>query len=281
MFLPVHVADNILGREIMRTSIFLTLATSALVITAPLSAKEAAPASAVTTEEMAPDYASAVTDPGRDEADVKLDESRSPAEVLAFMGLKTGDAALDIFAGGGYYSEIMGRAVGPNGSVIAVNPPQFTTSDQSKAKWAAVAARQPNVTMVASQLPDYMPAANSIDFAMLHLIYHDFYWESEQYKFERMDPTVVLANLYAGMKPGGVVAVIDHVGSPGDIRIVVEKTHRIDPATARSDFLKAGFVLDGESQMFANPDDDLEKNVFDPAVRGKTSRFVMRFRKPG
>jgi predicted methyltransferase len=76
------------------------------------------------------------------------------------------------------------------------------------------------------------------------------------------------------------VAVIDHVGEAGDTREVVEKTHRIDPATVRSDFLQAGFVLDGESDLLANPDDDHEVNVFDPAVRGKTDRFVMRFRKP-
>ena len=265
----------------MRASIFLTLVTSALAIAAPAYAADSTPTSVAAATETAPDFTSAVSAAGREEADIKLDENRSPAELLAFMGLETGDAVLDIFAGGGYYSEIMGRAVGPNGSVIAVNPPQFTTSDQSKAKWAGVAARQANVTMVPSQLPEYMPAANSVDFAMLHLIYHDFYWESEKFKFEKMDPAVVLANLYAGMKPGGIVAVIDHVGSSGDTRAVVERTHRIDPGTARSDFLKAGFVLDGESEMFANPDDDLEMNVFDPAVRGKTSRFVMRFRKPG
>ena len=264
----------------MRASIFLALASSALVV-APVHAAVAPSAPSTAAAETAPDFAAAVSDPGREEADVKLDESRKPAELLAFMGLETGDAALDLFAGGGYYSEIMARAVGPDGTVIAVNPPQFTTSDQSKAKWAAVTARQSNVTMVPSQLPDYVPAANSIDFAMLHLIYHDFYWESEKFKFERLDPAVVLANLYAGMKPGGIVAVIDHVGSPGDTRAVVEKTHRIDPATARADFLAAGFVLDGESEMFANSDDDLEMNVFDPAVRGNTSRFVMRFRKPG
>ncbi len=265
----------------MRTSILLTLATSALAFAAPVYAGDATPASVATAEATAPDFAAAVSAPGRDEADVKLDESRKPAEVLAYMGLETGDAVLDIFAGGGYYSEIMARAVGPNGSVIAVNPPQFVSSDQAKEKWANVAARQANVTMVPSQLPDYTPAADSIDFAMLHLIYHDFYWQSEKFKFDRMDPAVVLANLYAGMKPGGIVAVVDHVGSPGDTRAVVEKTHRIDPATTRSDFLKAGFVLDGESEMFANPEDDLEMNVFDPAVRGKTDRFVMRFRKPG
>lgn len=268
----------------MRGSIFLPLATSVLALT--LSACAAVPpgnSSSVAPEavtKIAPDFVAAVTAVGRDEADIKMDDSRSPAEVMRFMGLETGDTVLDIFAGGGYYSEILGRAVGPDGSVIAVNPPQFVSSDQSKAKWASIATRQSNVTMVPSQLPDYKPGANSVDFAMLHLIYHDFYWSSERFKFEKMDPTVVLANLYAGMKPGGVVAVIDHVGSAGDTRAIVEKTHRIDPATARSDFLKAGFVLDGESNMFVNSDDDLDKNVFDPAVRGKTNRFVMRFRKP-
>lgn len=264
----------------MRASIFLTLVTSALAIAAPVAAGQMASAPAATSETTAPDFKAAVSAPGRDDAEIKLDESRKPAEVLAFMGLEAGDRVLDMFAGGGYYSEIMGRAVGPDGSVVAVNPPQFVSSEPSKEKWTNVTARQPNVTMVPSQLPDYKPAANSVDFAMLHLIYHDFYWESERFKFKKMDPAVVLANLYAGMKPGGIVAVVDHVGASGDTRTVVEKTHRIDPATARADFIKAGFVLDGESEMFVNPDDDLEKNVFDPAVRGKTSRFVMRFRKP-
>lgn len=265
----------------MRAAIILTLATSALAFSAPVWAGQAPPSSAATDDAASPDFEAAVTAPGRGEAEVALDESRRPADVLAFMGLETGDVVLDVFAGGGYYSEILGRAVGSEGSVVAVNPPQFVSSEQAKEKWAAVIARQPNVNMVPSQLPDYKPAPNSIDFAMLHLIYHDFYWQSEKFKFEKMDPAVVLANLYAGMKPGGVVAVIDHVGSAGDTRAVVEKTHRIDPATARSDFLAAGFVLDGESGIFANPDDDPEKNVFDPAVRGKTNRFVMRFRKPG
>ncbi|PHR19230.1 MAG: methyltransferase [Sphingopyxis sp.] len=264
----------------MRASILLALATCAMVA-APVYAGATPAAPAGDSAETGPDFEAAVSDPGRDQADIKLDDSRKPAEVLEFMGLESGDTVVDLFAGGGYYSEIMGRVVGPEGSVTAVNPPQFTTSEQSKAKWAGVAERQPNVKMVPSQLPDYKPAPDSIDFAMLHLIYHDFYWESEEYKFEKMNPVAVLSNLFVGMKPGGIVAVIDHVGSPGDTRAVVEKTHRIDPTTVRSDFLKAGFVLDGESDMFANPDDDLELNVFDPAVRGQTDRIVMRFRKPG
>ena len=42
----------------------------------------------------------------------------------------------------------------------------------------------------------------------------------------------------------------------------------------------AGFILDGESNELANPEDDHTKGVFDPEIRGKTDRYVLRFRKP-
>ncbi len=265
----------------MRAVFFATLASSALALSAcSYDNGDTASASSEAVVKAAPDFAAAVTTAGREEGDVKLDASRQPAEILTFMGLETGDAVLDIFAGGGYYSEIMAAAVGSDGSVVAVNPPQFVSSDAAKAKWAGITARQPNVSMMPSQLGDYTPEANSYDFAMMHLIYHDLYWESEKFKVARMDPAAFLNRLYAGMKPGGIVAVIDHVGSAGDTRAVVEKTHRIAPTTAKADFEAAGFVLEAESDMFANPSDDLEKNVFDPSVRGKTNRFVMKFRKP-
>jgi predicted methyltransferase len=122
--------------------------------------------------------------------------------------------------------------------------------------------------------------ANTFDFVMLHLNYHDLYWESAKYGFPRADPASILRTLYQSVKPGGTVAVIDHVGPAGDTREVVEKFHRIDPATVRSDFERAGFVLDGQSDLLRNPADDHSKGVFDPAIRGKTDRFVFRFRKP-
>ncbi|WFL76452.1 hypothetical protein P7228_10630 [Altererythrobacter arenosus] len=59
-----------------------------------------------------------------------------------------------------------------------------------------------------------------------------------------------------------------------------EKLHRIDPADARKDFEEAGFVFEAESDMLANADDPRDISVFDPAIRGKTDRFVYRFRKP-
>lgn len=83
------------------------------------------------------------------------------------------------------------------------------------------------------------------------------------------------------MKPGGIVGVVDHVAPPGgDTREIVGKVHRIDPAVIRADFERAGFVFEAESNLLRNPADDHSKSVFDPAVRGKTDRAVLRFRKP-
>ena len=77
------------------------------------------------------------------------------------------------------------------------------------------------------------------------------------------------------------MAVIDHIAAPGrETRAEVEANHRIHPETVRADFERAGFVFDGSSEMLRNPEDDHSKNVFDPAIRGRTDRFVYRFRRP-
>ena len=242
----------------------------AMALALPTVGVEAAPA----------DVAAAVAATDRPAEAVKLDESRRPAEVLAFLDLEKGEDALDLFTGTGYYAEIMGRAVGPEGSVVAWEPANFY-DDKAKETLAAVTARVPNVRVhVAPATAPDLPE-NSFDFAMLHLNYHDAYWESEKYKFPRLDPAAFLAAIHAAMKPGGIVGVIDHVAAPGgDTREVVEALHRIDPAVIRADFERAGFVFDGESDLLRNPDDDHTNSVFDPAVRGKTDRVIYRFRKP-
>jgi predicted methyltransferase len=225
--------------------------------------------------------AAAVAAKSRPADAVALDASRRPVEILRFFGLERGDRALDLIAGSGYYTEIMARAVGRSGSVLAWQPVNFY-DDEAKKSWTALRDRVPNAGLFASTAAEFALAPESIDFAMLHLIYHDTYWESTQYGFPRMDPAAFLAKLHAGMKPGGVVAVIDHVAQPGgDVREVADKLHRIDPAVIRRDFEQAGFVFDGESDLLRNSADDHSKLVFDPGVRGKTDRVAYRFKKPG
>ena len=48
----------------------------------------------------------------------------------------------------------------------------------------------------------------------------------------------------------------------------------------RADFERAGFVLDGESDLLRNPEDDRSVNVFEPSIRSRTDRVVYRVRKP-
>ena len=227
----------------------------------------------------APDYAAAVTAPGRPKERMALDEVRKPAEVLRFMGLKRGDRALDYFTGSGYYAEIMARAVGPKGLVVGWNTPPF--QERVKEQVAGISQRNPNTLFYATPATAIGFAPQSFDFVMLHLVYHDAYWESAEFKVPRIDPNTVVRAIWDATKPGGTVAVIDHVGKAGvDTRELVEKLHRIDPAVVRADFERAGFVLEAQSDLLRVPEDDLSKNVFDPSIRGRTDRFMYRFRKP-
>jgi predicted methyltransferase len=241
----------------------------------------AAPAAAKAPNRGAADGAAAVAQPGRPKDRVELDEVRKPAEVLRFMGLRKGDHVLDYFTGTGYYAEIMARAVGPGGTVLGWNSAGYQGNDKVRAALADIRSRSPNFSYFATPATALAFPRDSFDFAMLHLVYHDAYWESAQYKVPRIDPDSVVRALWYSVKPGGTVAVVDHVAAPGgDTREVVEKLHRIDPATVRSDFERAGFVLEAQSDLLRMPADDHSKNVFDPSIRGRTDRFMYRFRKP-
>ena len=229
-----------------------------------------------------PDFAAAIAAPGRSDAHRQLDEVRRPAEILAFMGLKRGDRVLDYFTGNGYYAELMAQAVGPEGSVVGWNSASFGANPQVRASLDGIAARNSNATFTASPVTQLAFAPNAFDFVMMHLVYHDAYWESERFGLPRIDPNTVTRAIYQTLRPGGVVAVIDHVANPGrDTRAEVEATHRILPETIRADFERAGFVLEAESPLLRNPADDRSVNVFTPSIRGRTDRVVYRFRKPG
>jgi predicted methyltransferase len=226
------------------------------------------------------DVAAALATSTRSADNVKLDESRKPAQVLSFLGLQQGMSVLDLFGGNRYWAEIMAPAVGPSGSVVVWEPKQFA-NDKDRAAFTDFAARQPNAVMISSPMQTPLIGTNRYDFAMLNLNYHDVYWESAKYGVVRMDPDQWLKSLFAAMKPGGIVGVIDHVATANDdTRATVEKLHRIDPAVVKADFERAGFVLDGQSEILRNPADDHSLLVFNDKIRGKTDRFIYKFRKP-
>jgi len=250
---------------------FSSLAAFSLILATTSVPAVSAPASTV---------AAAMASPDRRPDNVKLDEGRKPAAVLQYLGFKPGLQVLDLFGANGYWAEIMAPALGPKGHDTIWQPAQFFGA-RGKAYMDGFVAKHPNVNVVSSPFdaPDLPP--NSADFVMLNNNYHDTYWVSEQFKIPKMDPNAFLKAVYAAMKPGAIIGVIDHVANKNDdTRATVDKLHRIDPEVIKADFKRAGFVLVGSSDLLRNPADDHSLEASDAKIAGHTDRVIYKFKKP-
>ena len=212
----------------------------------------------------------------RSAADKARDEARKPAEVLAYLGLKTGDTVLDLISSGGWYSVAAAIATGANGKVYAQNPAaalQLRDGAYEKEITARLEANKlPQIERLNSEIADLGVPDGSIDVAITALNFHDVY-----NNFGAEAATGMLAAVKAKLKPGGVFGVIDHVGDPEEDNTA---THRIDPDLAVAAASAAGFMVERNDELLAGTGDDHSKNVFDPAVRGKTDRFILKLTKP-
>jgi predicted methyltransferase len=256
----------------MRLTKPLAFAFAFTLASAPLAAKPAVQAPST--------IAAAVASPSRSADNLKLDQGRKPAQVLQFLGLKPGMHVLDLFGANAYWAEITSPVVGSSGHVTVWNPTQFY-NDKRKQAFEGFMASHPNVSIVISpfEAPD-LPK-NYADWVILNDNYHDTYWQNDKFKIPHMDPNAFLKAVYASMKPGAVIGVIDHIANRNDdTRATVEKFHRIDPNVVKADFRRAGFVFVGSSNLLRNPADNHSAEVHDPSIIGKTDRFIFKFRKP-
>jgi predicted methyltransferase len=225
--------------------------------------------------------AAAIASPDRPKSDVEQDARRKPQQVLEFAGVAPGMHVIDVFSAGGYYTELLARTVGATGQVIAYNNPPYASFAAKGIAERYAGDRLSNVRQVTCTIEALELIPASLDLAIFIMSYHDLYWRPDDGSWPATDPHLLLGKLYAALKPGGTVVVQDHVANPGgEPDKVVADLHRIDPSVVKRDFAKAGFVFDGESPLLANPGDDHTKLVFDEAIRGKTDRFLFRFRKP-
>ncbi|MDE2437689.1 MAG: methyltransferase, partial [Sphingomonadales bacterium] len=120
-------------------------------------------------------YATAIADKARVDKNRALDEGRMPADMLDFAGIKRGDVVADYQAGGGYYTELISRVVGPKGRVYAMTQPNFYEKDY----WDKLVASHPNVFPLVAPGQALTLAPGSVDVIFTHLVYHDLYWESD------------------------------------------------------------------------------------------------------
>jgi predicted methyltransferase len=198
--------------------------------------------------------------------------------VLEFFGIERGDYVLDLFSGGGYYTELLSRVVGPEGKVLAHSNQAYLSfvGEEFEARYAD--DRLPNVDVLIAENNELDLEPGSLDAIVLVLAYHDVYFVADAWP--AIDKEKLLGELFSALKPGGVVGIVDHAALPGAPPETGSTLHRIDPALVISDLESAGFALDGENEELRNTTDDHTTLVFDAAIRGKTDRFVLRFTKP-
>ena len=220
-------------------------------------------------------YASVLADTARPETDRARDAARKTAEVLAFAEVEPGQSIGDMIIGGGYFTRVFASAVGAEGSIVAWQPAEFVAFQASYAESLAAADAMDNVTGIGSPIgaPEF-PAGMDLIFTAQN--YHDLHLQP----FPADTAAKVNAAVFAALKPGGLYVIVDHYAPAGAGLGVAHTLHRIDVADVKREVEAAGFVLDGESDILRNAEDPMTANVFDPSIRGRTSQFMLRFRKP-
>jgi len=210
----------------------------------------------------------AMANPDRPAEDKERDANRKAPEVLQFMGLEAGMTALDLIAIGGWYTEVLSYAVGDSGKVYMQNS-QSPFVERNMPIIEGRLARLDNVEHWLKPVSDI--PAGSVDFVMTALNFHDVY---------NPDPAAAqgfLSQIAGVMRTGGILAVIDHEGSPGADN---EALHRIAFDDAVKALVAGGqFALVGTSEMLANPADDHSKGPFDPSLERNTDRFLLKLVK--
>ncbi len=221
-------------------------------------------------------YAAALADPARPAADSARDATRFPGELLAFAGIKPGQQVGDFVMGGGYFTRILSAAVGPSGHVYAFQPNEFIAfRKEYGTEQKTVDDAYANVDGVGG--PFAAPAFPvKLDAIITVQNFHDLYLKP----FPVGTGAKASKALFAALKPGGVLVVVDHSAAAGSGTAPADTLHRIDRQAVIDALTGAGFRLEASSDLYARPADPRTANVFDPVIRGKTDQFTLRFRKP-
>jgi predicted methyltransferase len=220
----------------------------------------------------------AIAAPDRSEADRALDAGRKPGETLAFFKIAPGQKIGELFAGGGYTTELMARTVGEGGTIYAENTKEFMDKFLRK-PWTERAAKPVMKHVVGVERPiddPFPPEAKNLDAVITVLNYHD----TVNMKADRAKMNKAV---FDALKKGGIYGIVDSSAQDGSGVRDTDSLHRIDEAVVKKEVTAAGFKLDGESDVLRNPDDKRDWNSSPKAAgarRGTSDRFVLRFVKP-
>jgi predicted methyltransferase len=250
----------------MKSRIILLAAAAVIGLAAPLAA--------------APAYIEkAVSDGARPQADTARDAARKPAEMLDFAGVKPGQAVVDLLPGGGYFTRIFAKAVGPEGRVYAYFGNQYDERLKSQGKdpdnqFVDLKRTYPNLRVLHGPLAEFA-TPEPVDLVWTSRNYHDLH--NAGYG---LDPVAFNKAIFKSLKPGGIYVVIDHRAAKGAGPSVTSSLHRMDEDIAKQEVEAAGFKLVAEGHALDNPSDDRSKKVFEAGEHDRTDQFMLKFQKP-
>ena len=221
----------------------------------------------------APDYEAIVASADRSDADRQTDQRRQPAKMLAFTGVKPGIKVLEMEANAGYSTELLARAVAPDGVVYAQDSAEIIERlVKDKFDIRAQKPAMKNVVHVVRNFDDPVPPdVNGLDLITFFFAYHDV-------TYMPVDRAAMNKKMFAALKPGGFLVVADHSARPGDGTTVGKTLHRIEESTLRQEIEAAGFKLAAEADFLRHPEDQRDAAVFHPPV--PVDEFVLKYQKP-
>ncbi|HTT71975.1 MAG TPA: SAM-dependent methyltransferase [Anaeromyxobacteraceae bacterium] len=223
------------------------------------------------------DYRALVAAPDRLEADRALDAGRRPAEMLSFLAVRPGGRVAELGAGAGYTTELLARAVAPDGVVYAQNS-AFLLGLVNE-PWTKRLARPSmrDVVRLDREFDDPLPPeAKGLDLVVMNAVYHDTVWM-------KVDRARMNRAVFEALASGGAFVVIDSSARPGSGLSDVATLHRIDEAAVREEVERAGFRLVATGSFLRNPADARDWNSSPRAAgerRGTSDRFALKFVKP-
>jgi predicted methyltransferase len=210
--------------------------------------------------------------------DRELDKGRHPTELLEFLDLKPGMKVAEIASGGGYTTELLARAVGPDGVVYGQNS-RFVLDRFAEKPWSERLKKSvmANVIRVDRDFDDPLPPGiKGLDAVVNVLFYHDTVWQ-------KTDRAKMNRALFEALRPAGVYVIVDHSARQGTGTSETQTNHRIEESVVRDEVEKAGFRYAASADFLRNTSDTRDWNASPRAAadrRGTSDRFVLKFVKP-
>lgn len=270
-------------------ALFLGLAVTATQPQSALQPPPPAPAEA--------SLAAAIAAPGRSEGNRARDRYRHPLETLTFFGIRPNDTVVEIWPGGGWYTEILAPYLKSGGGKLFWAAPDWGTGGLARLKAADSAtygfvetADFPAFEAKARRVPD-----GSADAVLTFRNVHN--WRMGYRREDKQDYSAeAFRQIYAMLKPGGVLGIADHRLPESASEDREQKSGYIKVSTVRRLAEAAGFRFAGASEINANPKDtaDWPEGVWTlpPTLRlgdkdrdrylaiGESDRMTLKFVKP-